>query len=388
MRLTTSLSISLIFGIFLISCGKKSSEPVEFETSNLESPVRLIKNGQLILEIDSVTPADVTAYAHLPDDNAILIMNIFTNSLYKYSLETGDLLSIDAYPVEGTNAVGEFKNTTELYVQGDSIIFHDRNSQNLIIVDSEKRIIHKTNFRKNYVQVPYGMWSNWINPYKDGYSLSAALIYYAFDIIPNSVDSTEFFYNPKTEELSRLYLPIPDVYKGKRWLAEVMRYYREYNPKTNDYVYSWPISDSLFVKDQLGNVRGYYMGAESYKKNVPLPDRWRPVVADLKRKLDYYYEQGKYSYLYYDQSRDLLFRFAFSGIKTGRVDINDPFGDTDLFDQTLVIGDGKYNKIGEFNADGYVSSVALFTEKGILLLKEVEDEDYLVFDRFKLGNNE
>ena len=130
------------------------------------------------------------------------------------------------------------------------------------------------------------------------------------------------------------------------------------------------------------------MGTNNYVRNVPLPDNVEPYVFNQKLKLDYYYEQGEYSYLYYDRFRDMLFRYAFSGIKEDRVDINTPFKNKDLFDRTLIISDGNYNKIGEFNADMYLPYVSIFTEESIFLLREVEDEDFLVFDKFKVLLNE
>lgn len=381
--------LTLIFiCLSFISCGNLSENYRGIGATDFVSKVQLVKQGQLIIELDSVTPPRVTSYVYLPDEEALVIMNVINNSLYKYNLNSGELMSIETFPKEGPEGVGQFANTTEFVYQGDSIFFHDRSRRTLVIVGASRNVIYKTAFSKKYDSTPYGMWDNWINPYENGYSMSGAPTRSALKIVPDELDSLEFFFDPKDSSLTRLYMPIPEVYKGERWLPEVMRYFRQYNLRKKEYIYSWPISDSIYIKDAFGHLRSSYMGTNNYVRNVPLPSDVEPYVFNQKRKLDYYYEQGEYNFLYYDQFRNMLFRYAFSGIKDGQVDINTPFKDKNLFDRTLIISDGEYNKVGEFSADIYVPYVAVFTKDHILLLRETEDEDYLVFDQFKVDYNE
>tara|TARA_Y100001933_G_C18991661_1_gene560845 strand:- start:1313 stop:2266 length:954 start_codon:yes stop_codon:yes gene_type:complete len=312
-------------------------------------------------------------------------MNVYTNSLYTYDITSGSLKNIEEFPIEGANGVGKFTNVTEFYYHGDTLLFYDRTQKMLIAVDSARRVIFRNAFGKKHTQTPYGMWSNWINPEGEGYSMTGSAVSYSFLDIPDNVDSLEFSFDPIKEELIKSYLPIPKSYTNKSWLTEVLRYYREFNFHTNEYIYSWPISDSIYVKDKNNQITPYYMGTKNIGDIQPLPSNIsnkESIIMNVQRKLNFYYEQGAYSYLYYDKYRKLLFRCAFSGIKEGRVDINNPYGDTNLYDRYLIVSDSAYNKIGEFNLDDYLPNVIVIYSEGLLLLRKVEDEDYLVFDRF------
>lgn len=312
-------------------------------------------------------------------------MNIYTNAIYNYDTETGRLLNVDHYDIDGPNGVGDFSNVTEFVRFGDSTIIYDRVLKNLIITNEDKQIVYKKSFGMTTTDSPYGMWGDWIVQSDEGYDLSGSAVSMSFQTVSTSSDSLDFRLNVHSDSLYKSYLPLPSEYIGQKWLTEMLRYYRSFNPDKEEFIYSWPITDSVFVKGKNGIIKSYLLSTENIAKPPPLPNDPERVLMDPSNKARFLFENGYYSYSYYDPFRKLVLRFAFSGIKEGRVNMNALFDNPDDFDMTMIISNDNYEKLAEFSADEYYPNVVFFKKDGIYLLKRSDNEDEITFERFSIG---
>ncbi|RKQ50628.1 uncharacterized protein DUF4221 [Roseivirga pacifica] len=385
MKKLISVSFLLYIVLNCFSCGESTDD------DHFDSKVILSKVGQIELSLDSLTANVVTSYFHLKTDSTdyFALLNIYTNSIYLYDLETSLLDRIISYPEEGPNGVGKFTNVTEFVMDGDTTFFYDRTKKVLYVSGADKELLLKHPFGMMNPESPYGMWGDWISKTdRNIYNLSGAVVKYSFQDIPYGLDSLEFELNLMTNEVKKSFLPIPIEYVNGSWLTESLRYYRVFDSGDRSFIYSWPISDSIFVKAPDNKISSFYLGSDKVKQRIPLPQNKEKVLMDFQRKASFLYEQGSYANLYYSPEQSLFMRFAYSGVKDGQVDANAPYADTTLYEKYIILGDENFNKVGEFRSNQYSPNAVLFREGYIYLLRNTDDEDHLVFDKFELISNE
>lgn len=377
--------LAFVLVLFTLSCKENPSSFKVQSHAEVTEKLTLEAIDSLIIPLDSTTSNIITSFKYKKDslNEYFVNLNTFNNSLYYFNLNTKRYDKIRKFEAEGPNGVGQFTNATDFLFKGDSVIFYDRQTKRLTIVDDNNNVLFRHAFGLKTQQSPYGRFGDWLVHDTNGvYNFSTSAVSYSFKPITTLPDSLELLFDPKSSTERRSYLPLPDVYQNQSWLIEHLIYYRVHDSDRDISAYSFPVDNRIFYKDASGNVRSKYMGSEKVKDIRPLPSI--ETAGQMPTKMKYYFSQGGYGHLYHDPLRNLYLRYGFSGIGEQYININAPLEDTSRFDKVLIVSDEDFNKVGELQNDLMLSYAVFFRPKGIYILRKTDDEDILLFDIYEI----
>lgn len=163
-----------------------------------------------------------------------------------------------------------------------------------------------------------------------------------------------------------------DIWEKRFWHNE--QYYIQQDLCSKDkIVFSFPMKDSITIYDYAkdsGSV--YYAGSDLVSSEDSMYPRKKMSFENIGKLADIksFLKLPSYRNIYYDKYRDVFIRVFSNGKKSN----------------TLIILDGKFNKIGETElpADYLVSGGHFITKDGLYLRKHSKDESKIVFTLFKI----
>jgi hypothetical protein len=178
------------------------------------------------------------------------------------------------------------------------------------------------------------------------------------------------------------HLGYPESYREGNW-GEA--YFREVfwcmNPATKLFVISFP-NDHYIYQTDLKQVNKIYAGS-TYADDIKSLDS-PTFILSKSRRLSHYFENYSYSTVIYDKYRNVYYRMVEHPWKDYHQDMDwMPW----LKQLSIVILDGDFHFIGETRLDmeyRFSASQFMVTANGLLLYKQTDDENELIYDLFTL----
>ncbi|MCH7397915.1 DUF4221 domain-containing protein [Belliella sp. DSM 107340] len=230
--------------------------------------------------------------------------------------------------------------------------------------------------------------SSTLNPVILNNSKLSFIQYPLFDVesaenINNEFDF-EIIYDLKDSTISEGGIKYPQFYHGKIWSIYSTLLFRTLGE--NDLlVYSWSLSDSIYVKSISGEVESFIAKGVSHKKVLPFTQK-----PEQQERIKKTIESINYKGILYDKYRNLYYRVV---LNSTRYDPKIHIDYKAFFDQQLSIItlDSSFNMIDETILDKnvYTYSSMFVGPKGLYISKanvrnNTYEEDYLLYDIFNL----
>jgi len=178
----------------------------------------------------------------------------------------------------------------------------------------------------------------------------------------------------------------PEFYQNKIWSIFSTLLFRT-SGKNQTSIYSWSLSDSIYVKSSSGKLKSYIAKGMSSKKVSPFSHK--PEHSERIKKT---IENTNYKGIFYDKYRDVYYRIVLNPTEYNPQIHNDYKA---FFDQpiSIITLDNKFNQIDEtlLSKNKYTYSSMFVGRKGLYISKanvknNFFDEDFLMYDIFILNN--
>lgn len=175
-----------------------------------------------------------------------------------------------------------------------------------------------------------------------------------------------------------------ELYNNSYWVREFTFVSFAYNAQTNELIINYPIDPNIhFIsldKRRIGEVKSDYIDNDMSRT------AHHKETNDRKERLQFQLGTDKFDAVYYDPYRNLYYRVCLQkyddeSIKTM---IGGGKGKSSL--STVIVFTDKFEKIGEqvFENGSYFLDPFIITDEGILLKKNTNQEDQVVFHLFRV----
>jgi len=390
------LFIFLLYTAILVShCSNNAKEQTQINKPTLEY---LKKIGEKKFILDSLTSAYQSIFhlrfQVLNGKKVIAFLNQGTSTIYVYDYETAKLIQSVNVVAEDRNVKKE--NVLDFYAKSlDSLFILPDDGRKFYLVDSKNNLLKaykKGNFKQENLKSKETDDSVFVGvncsfQVSDNYIYTlVGPSYWAKKYMGNQ--SAMVRYNIETSEKENLNMHYPLRYQKEYFGSDfpsmfTLWNFYAYNPKTKQFVHTFPIDENIYVADKdYKKVTAYSIKSDYIKAIEPMTEQERNDF--LKRKsFDHVHKRGMYYYILYDQYRDLYYREVRIPVKD-----EDKLRKIRFFQipRTIIVFNNKFEKVGEYKLPvepEYDFTNAICTPEGLLIPRTVGDnEDILVFDIF------
>jgi hypothetical protein len=367
--------------LLVVSCRTKMKYSINQHPPSNDT-FSLIKTGELVLDLDSVTTPDVISLNYLDEGSqkSLSFYNTFTSDIYIYDGETGKYKNKIHLEKSGPNSVGKL---TGFYVHTQDSIFaldpwHGKISllnHNGIKTDSFSvpRFVHKK------VSAPYPSLLT-ENPmlYHDGKLLITGSSLGESDD-EGVVQKPIGIYYKWHADTPTYFMPFPEIYRDANWAGSSFRMvYTCFNEK-NHMVFSFPADHNIYeVVSPDSAIITHYAGSKHIDTITSFSQPGEIKNRNVVNK--YFSTTSSYSTLIYDKYRKCYYRIADLAIKS----YAQGFKERSVKPFTIIMLDSNFNIVGETPIPHLSHSRISFlvTEKGLLLRKYDKDDEHLTFSIF------
>ena len=171
-------------------------------------------------------------------------------------------------------------------------------------------------------------------------------------------------------------VPYSDVYKESNWGGGLFRWiYAEYNPKTHNFIVSFPAEHDLFVFSENGDMQNKIYAGSDYIDVIASLPKSKIFPLDAEEKTRFFVESHSYANIVYDPYRDLYYRVA-----EQKCNYKDAIGWKKNI--SIIILDSQFDKIGEtlIGECDYNYRYAMFVNKQGLHIPQGSSENMLCFN--------
>lgn len=381
--------VVIFFLLLFYSCSSKKVD-VNREQASFVSKAKLVESHDISFALNdeaSLKTSFIQTVGNDAQDSMLIYLNNQKPSIYFYDLKNQSLLKELTLEKEGPNAVGTpsglyFHTMDSIYVVSSS---HYRitlvngagqalNSYRLI--DGNKPNESTGMLRPFTISPPYvvdgKMYLN-VAPDRDVYDES----YFAGKVnLVLDLDSEDFkYFNHYPQEFA----------KGV-WGVAAVNYSTAYNSASEEFIYSFSISDSVYVQKVGDSKLQSYLAKTQQLKSIQEPMDKPDNQHDLEYALNATYYDG----IVYDQYRDVYYRFVRQPLKLDD-SVKPNFYDFHRKPISIIILDNEFQWLGETSLtnDTYQSFMYFVTQEGLFVSKGNPNnpelnEDHAAFTCFKL----
>jgi len=324
------------------------------------------------------------------DNNSFLFRrNSLNNEIVVYNIsDTDNILKRIKFKKEGVNSIPRLNGFH--FHNWDSIFVSTSYINTMYLSDSSGTIYNKvsalnqgqktmmTDNRNPFFFNKNKIYSNSIPPFYGEYK----------DVFNNATLDAVFDFNLDMYETTPVMYPKEYLKDHSYWSVDQIMYYRTYNPKRQNIIYSFPISDSLLIYDLNNSKSLKKYSAKSQK--IKYVDDYKNAENAFHKT--YKYTQAQYSSVIYDIYRDIYYRVAIlpsdniPEIKNKRNRMNyfsRKFSIITLDSNFNIISEDIFSE-GKFNLiDFFVDKEGLWISSNLPNLTDF-DENYVQFKLFKL----
>lgn len=363
----------LLFSLVIfISCNKDNG-------SNLESgTIRDFEvKDSLVLKLDETTTLD-SYYLQLLDDGRIAYLNRIKNNIVFFDATGSISGKIDIPNVRDLNSS---QLSGFYYVNEDSIVVEDGYNY-ISFYNEDARITNKYLFT-NLDKLKSVKEASIINLTKSPFFKRNNNLYF------NTINYGSFehqlmsFMNLGNGEVDYLDIYYPDSYDEGYWNHPIyLDLSYAYNPSKDIIVFSYGNNKNLFVYDFATNLMNEIDVPKSNFITIEGPIfNYKPTPADREAYEEKVDASSYYHSIYYDQYKDLYYRFTASGVVNAEnLKPNEP----KIRKYSLCVIDNQFNVLAEYPlpVDKYNLQLVFVNEEGLHIKREHSSEDEIVFDVF------
>jgi hypothetical protein len=389
--------------IFFLSCTKIVVNENDLK-GKFKATYTLEKNdeGKKKFVLDSESTQKIRCVQLFEDASNDSVYFTFLNrhnySIYFYDFKTGDFFKKIELEKEGPNGVYPYV-TDGYYIHSyDSIYYYSYNTDYLYLLNHKGEKYHTINYMADYTNMKsWDMERFRKNRIPPMLQLSTGKPMY-------KIDDTLYLCGEMTEEFGRVdsinhlllttidtkrddsidfHVGYPESYREGNWGEN---YFRQVfwcmNPTTKLFLVSFP-NDHYIYQTDLKQVNKIYAGS-MYAGDIKSVDYPTVIPLPKDKRMSHYFENYSYSAIIYDKYRNVYYRMVEHPWKEYHQGMDwMPW----LKQLSIVILDKDLHFIGETMLDmEYRLSASRFmlTTEGLLLHKQTDDEDELIFDLFTL----
>ncbi|MFN3803392.1 hypothetical protein, partial [Belliella pelovolcani] len=302
----------ILFSLSILSCGTPQTN-IEYYNKY---------EGQLIFDLDSLTPNYVN-HMQLVTENGekyLYLLSPYGNRFVVYNFHSGEYLTDIKFPNQELYSlkIGSYLNG--FFVKSSDSIYMVSKTSKLLLGDNKGNLTEVYDFLKKFPEDRH-KWlilSQFSKPFflNDSILSFGGLVQNTDQIYREGLLTDINFNFSKIEPTYETIIP-SGIYKpGNFYMPDRERPGRSFSMKYNKVYYSFPNADSIYVKDIKSNmVTSFCASLESIQPVIEIDNL--PEFSDFisKQSMVYNSQQGAYNAIYCNDSRDLLIRVAYLGIK-------------------------------------------------------------------------
>lgn len=372
--------------LFSFSCQKKNSD------INIYDGLA----GQLVLELDSLTPSFMHHYQIIKEGDKKLLYALSTlkNRFTVYELNSGEFVKSIVYESTEKAPLNFGEYTSGFYYHTQDSIFFLSSTYRVFLGNGNGDFIEIFNFPKNYpennsfwpIAIPNskplfyqdsilslsGVNENNRSIFEEGFRTDFNLILSKNNNVVSYVE-TEF--------------PKGNYNVGDYYLPLRKKPARAFSKSSNLVYYSYTNSDTLYEKDLVsGELTSIYAKIDKMEPFIHIKEvkEYREIVSSLIGQREYNAKQGRYSTVAVNEKKDIIIRVAYLGIKDFNIDLY-----TDGFYKKLNYGitfiDRKnHRQLKTIYLQNIDDTSILFDDDYfyVYCFDSQKEEDKLVFDKY------
>lgn len=322
----------------------------------------------------------------------ICLLNSPTNSLQFYNLK-GEKLNEIKFNTEGPQGTGIISGF--LYINQDSIVILNYQKNQLFLSNTKGKII-KTYSLYSTVQSDYALraWS------EDGSEIFLKKNHLFLPAIPflNYRKNPKEYYNKGllgidldlTTSSVRFQIPYPNKEQliDKPHTTQSIYPKCISNPASGSLIYSFGIDPYVYEYTTDGVlVKKHFLGTKNTDEKAKPMENRKELEDPIEEALNYT-NNLCYERLFFDKFANLYYRIVKHSIPSSneytRKDFN--MGKKPWFTYSLIIADNNFNILDEITLNKDIGSGAfIITKDGVLIQRENDDENHMVFDLYKIA---
>jgi len=376
--------LSIVLCAFLLlECDKDSKSR---NVSN--NKIHFSEIAEIRFPLDSLTSfyQNSLQYRNGEDEGFLSLYNEPANSIYEYTYEGRRLNRIIHFEKEGPDGIGQNYKMGHLIAGTDSIFLFNYLTKALFLTNSNGRILRKYDLKtQDEKKQPSVQLDTRYPAYCTGskiYFIGANFFHQEdhtklLNVIVLDLESGEMSYH----------FPRPAIYNEGNWGYFKYIVYHCYIPDAGKFVYSFGVSDSLFVTGlKFKTITKHPARSRFFDEIKPLTNNLSEKVTD-ERIDEYDMTTPTYGPVIYDPFRKLYYRFAFHAISMEDYKSGDRRRQKPK--TSIIVLDARFKFIDEviLPVDEYMTTMYFVNGEGLHLAKSnryKENEDFLTFGIFKL----
>ncbi|GAA5039137.1 hypothetical protein GCM10011506_37940 [Marivirga lumbricoides] len=389
MRKVKLLPIVLLF-ISLSSCITKHEEKKETLSESANDSVKLVESHDVFFELDketSLKTSFITILEKEKDSSILVYLNEQKPAIYFYDINNQKLLNQILLHKEGPNAVG---TPTGLFIQSmDSIYVISSSYYRVTLINGLGEAIRTYRLLgDDKPNVNTGM----LRPFTISPPVVIDKKMY-FNVAPDRDVYDKSYYNGNVNLVLNLnngdfeyFNSYPKEFNDGVWGVAAVNFSSAFVKHKNQFVYSFSISDSIYVFDVDNKKIKGYLSKTSSLTAPQEPMRKPSNQYDLRYALQATYYDG----IIYDKYREVYYRFVRHPLSL-QEDESPNFYDFHRKPISVIILDRKFNKIGEtkLKNNTYQSFMYFLSKDGLYISNSNPNnpdvkEDKAGFTCFKL----
>lgn len=345
-----------------------------------------------VLGIDDET--NIFNYLSVPvnlgNESKLFFFSEISNTLNIYDVANGTLDKKLKYPIQGPNSIfGIGFNSGFVIANYDSIIYYSRLMERVYISNSEGDIYKSLNLSNDSNSFgSIDLTSPMAYRDKSIYlqSLPKISAYSSSDSIKVLNEISKI--NLETGLVTKLQIQSPAIYFSGNFSYQLKMLDFVYNPKIDKFIFSYPLSDSLYVVDFEGYSKAY-LAKSNLVSDFIETDFQNKIVSKSKLTNYYFWINDSYGKLIYDPINDIYLREARKGIT------EENFLARKLkTKKEVLILNNKFKKIGTIPHNGgdfiyyFFKKNRIYWNKDLVEFNlEASQEDSIFFDSIEIEFN-
>jgi len=180
------------------------------------------------------------------------------------------------------------------------------------------------------------------------------------------------------EESIDTFLDYPAVYEND-YGYNFYNIYSDFNDNKNQYLISYPASDSVYIFDIDGKEKSQFNAKSPYLAEIK---SWKNPINNYTDYTKFFIQSPSYSYIKYDSYNNVIFRFA----ENARSDFE--YDDGKYWkEKHILCFDENFNLFDTIQlTDKYLPDMSFVTDTGLVIGK-FQDEQTVLFDLFYVDKN-
>lgn len=384
------IPLAFVLAAFFLTCCKKSNNQEQFV--KIESNYKAELDQGFYLPIDSQTSLFnfLNSPAYFSDSIKYLIFNSNTNSIDQYNLDSRKLEKRVLFKKEGPNSIQAMMIPFGYhFVNQDTVIFYSKMIETVFLANLNGEVYKEVKLSG----LPIGFGS--VAPISPIAYRKGSIYMQSLPKIPVNIPE-DYVYPPnriskidlKTGKFEEFEVDFPEVYRKKNIAQQLKMIDLVYNPKTDKFVISFPLSDELLVTDFKSEPERYLANSNLMSTVLEVDQSNTSVQASKLNNL-YYWMNSSYEKLIYDPANDIYIREARSGISDESF-LNRKLGSK----RELVVLDSDFQVLKRVPFESAEMFYSFFKDDSFFWNKDIQKynlaagvEDTIFFDQVKLGIN-